>query len=346
MSSAASLFLLAAAQFLKASADPTARSFLDTELEALALKVDADDEVDRALERHANHPAINALRAALDRMSERWVSRAGDEHYEGVLLTIPIAVKSAGPIGHLSASDVSDLAERMREHRMVPPAAQVVIQPWISTVDDLVANHARRKRMLIGMMADALRGPGILPYQDSLRIVAEPASAPTSALRFLTFSVQGCGDCQALPGHWGTEAGAPAMRHWLTDLAATLKRSGCELQSTGSPCFYSDAPTRGDLLNALQNVRLFCQIAKLTYAKIAPKTCTLRVIRVWPQPVDSLKFRLEYRHGSETLHAQGLTLTRASLLAAAGDSEQRLRHLAALAAGNAGIGEFEAIGFD
>lgn len=346
MNSSASLFLLAAAQFLDASADPAARSFLDTELEALALKVDADEEVDRALERLANHPAINALRAALDRTSERWVSRAGGERYEGVLLTIPITVKSAASSGHLSARDVSELAERMHEHRMVPPAAQVVIQPWISTVDDLIANHARRKRMLIGMMADALRGPGILPYQDSLRIVPEPASAPTSALRFLTLSVQGYGDCQALPSRWGTETGAPTMLHWLTDLAATLKRSGWELQSTGSPCFYSDAPVKGDLLNALQNVRLFCQIAKLTHAKIAPEACTLRVTRVWPQPADSLKFRLEYRHDGETLHAQGLTLKRASILAAAGDSEHRLRHLAALAAGNAGIGKFEPIGFD
>lgn len=346
MDSALSLFRIAAAQFLSAPNDPAAKSALDEGLEALALQANADEEVDAVLGRAAHHPTVNSLRLALDEMSDRWVSRSGCDRYEGVLLAIPLILKARKQLCDLPASAVMSLTKGFHKHQVVDSEATVVLQPWMSMSGDLHVNHARRKRLLVGMMADALRGPGDIPYQHSLPPIERLSSSPLSVLRFLTLSVQGYCDCIGLASHWQTPSGAARMRQWMLDLVSTLNRQGWELQAAGSPCFYSEAIGQGDLISAQQNLRLFCQISKLTHARFPPEACTLRITRVWPQPTEQIALRIEYLHGGEQLNAQGLTLRRAVNHGSGTDPEQRLRHYAELAAGKAGIGHFEAMGFE
>lgn len=346
MDSALSLFRIAAAQFLKTPDDEAAISLLDTGLEALALHASADEEVDSMFEKIARHPDVGTLRHALDQMSDRWVSRNSCDRYEGVLLAIPLILTAEKPIGDLPQSAVTALAKGFHKHKVVGPDAAVVLQPWVSKATDLHVNQARRKRLLVGMMADALRGPGDIPYRDSLPPLDRPAPSTMSVLRFLTFSVQGYCDCLGLTAYWETLDGANNMHSWMTDLAPTMSRQGWQLQAAGSPCLYSEALSKGDLISAQQNLRLFCQISKLTHAKIPPEACTLRMTRVRPQPAEALAYRIEYLHGGEQLNAQGLTLKQAAPHRAGSDPERRLRHYAEQAAYKAGIGSFEAMGFD
>lgn len=346
MDSALSLFRLAAAQFLSTPNDPAAKSALDGGLEALALQANADEEVDAILDKVACHPNVNSLRLTLDEMSDRWASRSSCDRYEGVLLAIPIILKASKQICELPASAVMSLTKGFHTHQVVDSVATVVLQPWMSMSGDLHVNHARRKRLLVGMMADALRGAGEIPYQNSLPPLERSTGSPPSVLRFLTFSVQGYCDCMGLASYWQTPPGAAKMRQWMLDLVSTLSRQGWELQAAGSPCFYSEAIGQGDLISAQQNLRLFCQISKLTHARFPPELCTLRMTRVWPQPEEQFAFRIEYLHSGEQLNAQGLTLRRAVNHGSGTDPEHRLRHYAELAAGKAGIGHFEAMGFD
>jgi hypothetical protein len=295
----------ASRQFLENPAAADVRVQLDAALEAAALSIQ-DDQMKQVIAVATNHPQRAALRAALAEMSGRKISVGEHGRYEGILLTLPLLLTSKKPVRDLPSAAAKRIADGFHRFHLLGQAGTAVVQRWLDTPTGLQLNFARRKRLLIGMMSDALNGQGAIAYRETLpRKPAPPAES--ISLRYLTFSIQGYCDCEGLVAHWNSAAGAHVLQGWMDEVGQVLAEQGYQLVGATSPCAYSEAIVKGTFLIAQEELRLFCTIASAEHP-VSSADCRLRVTVTEMVDAGEVQLVLEYLHGDQRLSTGGVSV--------------------------------------
>lgn len=283
--------------FLADPSNHAARAQLEDRLRTLAA-TRGEHELEQTLHQAQGHPNYGALVDALDQLSERTII-SGDGHgYEGVLLALPIVLESDNPIRDLPPALAKKIVAGLHEHGLLAKSETACMQRWISTSNGLLRNPVQRKRVLLGMMSEAV-GRQPMPYRNTLPVEL-PTSGRDSEARFLTLSIQGPIGCIERTGLWGSPEMRPRLQAWMGEVAKAMKSQGYSVCSALLPCPYSLAGSKGALLAAQERVRHFTNI---TIAKcVVPRAeCTLHTRFSPATDRRSLTLTMCYLHAGEEL---------------------------------------------
>lgn len=228
-----------------------------------------DDQVGALLAAARGHENEAKLKRALNNLADREAATIDDRRMRAVLMTLPLVIESPVPVRGLPAGAARDIAAAMSQNGLLKPGETVLYQRWLSTAKGLHMNPARRKRLLLGMLAEATGTPGADRYRDSLPIdLPEPGTH--NRIRYLTFVILTERGVSALEQSWARHDKRGALLAWLQAIQSHLNMQNCRLLTAQPPCIYAEAPLKGQLAMAQETIRTFCVRAAMASPQSKP----------------------------------------------------------------------------
>lgn len=278
---------------------------LGEQLRIVAL-AEQDDQIGALLAAARGHENETQLKRTLNNLADREVELIGDRMRRSALMTLPLVIESPVPVRDLPAAAAREIAAAMSQYDLLKPGETVLFQRWLSTAKGLHMNPARRKRLLLGMMAEATGNPGAERYRHSLPIdLPEPGTH--NRIRYLTFVILTNRGTHALEQSWARPEKRGALLAWLQTITSHLHQQNCKLLTAQPPCMYGEAPLKGQLAMAQETIRSFCVRA----AMASPQSKPDGQVHVEAAPAEhagQVNLVMQYRRADAQTHEDRLIL--------------------------------------